>query len=272
MLILGSIKTNVGIQQEACGITAFLKVLYNISYANNAPTIHLKQLNPHIELGDSAVCFNTEALAYKDSRAFHGCGTRGLGGTNIHMICWYSADGSRVPIFKPKMERASFAYWPGGGGLLDSEYKASEGYFIVGSWSNWREPEEMVKQKDGSYSAVVTLGASRKEAFHILLDGEPDKVLHPERPDAVSGTRLHGPTNRYLIHGQKLNWVIDGRQVNVAVEDAVKAIVPHASSQMQLRTSRDALAHVRDWGEEGDRYEVKLFISGRYRAVTWSKI
>ncbi|CAL1159145.1 unnamed protein product, partial [Cladocopium goreaui] len=143
VLILGSIKTNVGIQQEACGITAFLKVLYNISYANNAPTIHLKQLNPHIELGDSAVCFNTEALAYKDSRAFHGCGTRGLGGTNINMICWYSADGSRVPIFKPKMERASFAYWPGGGGLLDSEYKASEGYFIVGSWSNWREPEEM---------------------------------------------------------------------------------------------------------------------------------
>lgn len=38
----------------------------------------------------------------------------------------------------------------------------------------------------------------------------------------------------------------------------VKAIVPHASSQMQLRTSRDALAHVRDWGEEGDRYEARI--------------
>eukprot|EP00435_Cladocopium_sp_Y103_P007844 s1133_g2.t1 len=189
-----------------------------------------------------------------------------------HSIVQRDFHAEAVPIFKPKMERASFAYWPGGGGLLDSEYKASEGYFIVGSWSNWREPEEMVKQKDGSYSTVVTLGASRKEAFHILLDGEPDKVLHPERPDAVSGTRLHGPTNRYLIHGQQLNWVIDGRQVNVAVDDAVKAIVPHVSAQMQLRTSRDALAHVRDWGEEGDRYEVKLFISGRYRAVTWSKI
>ena len=272
VLMLGCVKTNVGVQQEACGISSFLKVLYNISYANNAPTIHVKQLNPHIETGDSAVCFNTEAIAYRDSRAFHGFGTRGLGGTNINMMCWYSADGTRVPLFKPKMERASFAYWPGGGGLLESEYKASEGYFIVGSWSNWREPEEMMKQKDGSYTAEVTLGESQKEAFQILLDGEADKVLHPERPEALSGTRLRGPTMRYLLHGQQLNWVIDGRQVQVAVDDAVKALVPSNTTQLQLKSSHKSLAHVRDHGNVGDTYKVKLCISGRYRAVTWSKI
>ena len=33
-----------------------------------------------------------------------------------------------VPVFKPKMQRASFAYWPGGGGLLDSYYKACEAW------------------------------------------------------------------------------------------------------------------------------------------------
>ena len=38
----------------------------------------------------------------------------------------------------------------------------------------------------------------------------------------------------------------------------VKAIVPDVSTQMQLRTSCDALAHVRDWGEEGDRYEARI--------------
>ncbi|CAJ1411278.1 unnamed protein product [Effrenium voratum] len=126
MLILGGVKTNVGAQQEACGITSFLKVLYNISLANNAPTIHLKQLNPHIELGEAAVCFNSEALAYRDSRAFHGMSTRGMGGTNINLICWFSADGTRVPIVKPKMLRASFSFWPGGGGILESEFKSSE--------------------------------------------------------------------------------------------------------------------------------------------------
>ena len=70
----------------------------------------------------------------------------------------------------------------------------------------------------------MTLGSSQREAFQILLDGEPDKVLHPERPpcnfqelhsvrpDAVSGTRLLGPTMRYMLHGQNMNWVIDGRE------------------------------------------------------------
>ena len=69
---------------------------------------------------------------------------------------------------------------PVGGGLLDSEYKASEvqsaavtcamhcfciwcqGYFIVGSWSNWREPEEM----DGS-SAEVDFADCWDEASFI---------------------------------------------------------------------------------------------------------
>ncbi|CAE7940999.1 unnamed protein product, partial [Symbiodinium sp. KB8] len=86
----------VGVQQEACAMTAFLKVLYNISYANQAPVIHLKQLNPHIEIGEEvAVNFNSEAMAFRDSRVFHGFGTRGLGGTNINMVSWFSADGSR---------------------------------------------------------------------------------------------------------------------------------------------------------------------------------
>ena len=106
----------------------------------------------------------------------------------------------------------------------------------------------------------------------------------------------------------------------ILARSEVKAIVPQVTTQIQLRTSRDALAHVRDWGDVGDRYEaakwrevlkeltllkerkmslqpignqntevtevvsfcvsestesgfqVKLCISGRYRAVTWSKI
>eukprot|EP00913_Durusdinium_trenchii_P033628 g31478.t1 len=63
-----------------------------------------------------------------------------------------------------------------------------------------------------------------------------------------------------------------GKQVKVPVEDAVTALVPESSTQLQLRASRTALAHVRDRGEPGDRYEVKLSICGRYRAVSWSKI
>jgi len=129
----------------------------------------------------------------------------------------------------------------------------------------------MARQKDGSFTATVTLGERCVEAFQILLDGEPDKVLHPERPNALPGSRLLGPSMRYYLHGQHLNWVIDGREVALpSVEDAVNSIVPQTAQQ--LRSSKEALAHARDVGEPGDKYEVKLYISGKYRAVTWSKL
>ena len=58
----------------------------------------------------------------------------------------------------------------------------------------------------------------------------------------------------------------------VAIQDAVTALVPSESTQLQLKGSRDAVAQLRDRGEPGDDFEVRLSIAGRYRAVTWTKI
>lgn len=70
------------------------EVLYNIAYANNAPSLHLKALNPHIELGHGAVMMNSEALAYRGRSVFHSFTSRGLGGTMVHGVVWYQAGAS----------------------------------------------------------------------------------------------------------------------------------------------------------------------------------
>merc|ERR1719414_1994978 len=49
-LLLGAVKTQVSAQCEACGMTSFLKAMLNISYAVHCPSIHLKQVNPHIDM------------------------------------------------------------------------------------------------------------------------------------------------------------------------------------------------------------------------------
>mmetsp|Transcript_22608 Transcript_22608/g.40816 ORF Transcript_22608/g.40816 Transcript_22608/m.40816 type:complete len:926 (+) Transcript_22608:47-2824(+) len=265
MLILGSSKTNVGAQMEACAMTAFLKVLFNITYANNIPTLHLTQLNPHMELGEGALCINNEAMPYRDSRAFHGVSTRGIGGSNINLCSWFSADSKRVPVLRPKMSRNNFAYWPGGGGMLETDVKALEGYYICGSWNDFGS-EEMVKQKDGSYMQTVTLGESCVESFYILMDADMDKCLHPESPFAPSGSRVAGPTMRFQLQGYNLNWVIDGRQ-----EPGVPALGFSADALASTRRPGAMLA-ARDQGQPGDKYEVRLLISGKYCAVTWTKL
>ena len=47
--------------------------------------------------------------------------------------------------------------------------------------------------------------------------------------------------------------------------------MPESSTQLQLRASRTALAHVRDRGEPGDRYEARTAaLAGRARcSLSW---
>jgi len=267
-LIVSSVKTNVGAQCEASAMTSLLKVLFNIIYANNAPTVHLRTLNPHLDVGDGAVVMNTEAMPYRNERAFHGVSSRGMGGTNVNMVCWGMADAGRVPVQKPFLQRANFAYWPAGGGMLEVDAKPHEGYFIAGSWNQW-DPEEMERTKDGSFAYTLTLGENGFEVFQIWLDGDRKKVLHPDRQKAAPGSAVLGPSP-YAAG----SWLLEGRPAGGGQETQAQ-LGGYASEALALSDgfrSQKASAWARDVGSPGDQYEVKLMISGKYRAVTWKRL
>eukprot|EP00931_Biecheleriopsis_adriatica_P005568 TRINITY_DN107069_c0_g1_i1.p1 TRINITY_DN107069_c0_g1~~TRINITY_DN107069_c0_g1_i1.p1 ORF type:complete len:914 (-),score=148.65 TRINITY_DN107069_c0_g1_i1:269-3010(-) len=266
-LILNSCKTNTGVQREACSMSAFLKVLFNIMYANNAPVIHLKQLNPYFEVGNAAVSINAESIAYRDSSVFHGIGSRGMGGTNINIVCQGSADASVVPFEGPKMYRQSFAYWPGGGGQLEDEDAPTDGYFLIGSWSDWLKPEKLVCTKEGVFAKTVTLGTNCFESFQVCLDGDRQKILHPDRANAPSGSKMLGPSPPDVIQRYHLTWTIDGR-----VSPAPSSLDVSFGAQHLQRPKRANATHARDAGWPGDQYEVKLLVKGKYRAITWEKV
>mmetsp|Transcript_36372 Transcript_36372/g.104550 ORF Transcript_36372/g.104550 Transcript_36372/m.104550 type:complete len:1037 (+) Transcript_36372:111-3221(+) len=261
-LVLGSVKTHVGAQCEACGMAQLLKLLYNIGYANNSPSVHLKTLNPHIDLGESAVMINNESLAYRGRSAFHGFSSRGLGGTMVHGIVWYHADERKVRVNQSRRERQVFNFWPGGGGVLEAGRRPAHGYYIVGSWGQWEQVDEMAKTGDGSYTFTVTLGVNRFESFQIWLDGDDDRILHPSSPSAPSGSVVSGPSEPQEAEG--LRWMIDGRAHPWAVAEGEGQGALQAESRDEMVT--------RDQGNVGDQYEVKLLIAGKYRAVSWQKV
>jgi len=254
VLITASAKSNTGVQREASTMAPFLKVLLNIAYANNAPSIHLKQLNPYLELGTAAVRINTESMAFRDSRVFHGVGARGWGGMLINIVCWGAADSTVVPLSKPKMYGQSFALWPS----LEDSKETEHSYHVVGSWSNWTAPQPMTKSLDGAHTLNVTLGEKGVESFQIWVDGDSSKVLHPSRPQAFSGSRVLGPDPLALIQQYHLNWVIDGRGTSPTSGSSTPALP-------------DAVVRARDAGQPGDQYQIKL-LQGRFRAVTWEKV
>lgn len=262
-LVLSSVKTNLSAQCEASGMTAFVKVMYNILYAAHVSNLHLKQLNPHIVQSESLI-MHSEALPYRDNWSFHGVSSRGWGGINTHIIQWCQVDPERVRTDKLELLSEPFSFWPGGGGMLEREARPSEGYFIVGSWNNWK-PEEMQRTEEG-FVYTVTLGMNRFETFQIWLDGDSNRVLHPSMPRAPSACAMRGPVQLDQANG--LNWLIDGR----VVQQPVAAPADPAAPSTATDTAEEHLeVSTRDRGRVGDKYEVKLSVAGKYRAVSWWK-
>lgn len=260
-------------------MASFLKTLHNISFACIGTSVHLKTISPHIDFDDGAVIINSESVASRGRSLFHGFSSRGLGGTMVHGIVWFNADSRKVRTEKLNLERQVFNYWPGGGGMLEAGARPSQGYHIVGSWGQWEQVDEMVRTKDGSYTFVVTLGIDRVESFQIWLDGEGDRVLHPNVPRAGAGSVVYGPSDPMIAEG--LRWTIDGRTMlwdNATgrstlgqLSDGPSTGKPQDALQV-ANVEEYPLASARDVGRPGDQYEVKLLVAGKYRAVSWSKI
>jgi polyketide synthase-associated protein len=265
-LILGAVKSNLATHDSATGMDSYMKVIFNTLYAVNAPNLHLKQVNPHLDYGsvsDAGIFINTEHVAYKERDVFHSWSSRGFGGSNTHIVSWWMVDSNKVEQNPCGLERQAFAFWPGGGGILDRDATPDEAYYIVGSWNEWKKADEMEKDGD-TYTFTVTMGPNKFETFQIWLDGDGDRILHPMASQASSGTKVEGPN--VMDDVLALNWLIDARSTTV-----MAAAAPAAGDTALVSTEEVIEVSSRDRGSPGDQYKVKLVVTGKYRAVSWKK-
>jgi len=261
-ILLGACKTQLSSQCESCGMSSYLKAMLNILYAVNAPSLHLNQINAHIDYNEDAVFLCNEHLAYREPYVFHGVSSRGFNGTNTHIVSWYMADDKKVRQDRLVSTEDAVAFWPAGGGILDNAARPSEGYFMAGSFNGW-QPEAMEKGSETEYSFKITMGVNRFETFNILLDADPERVLHPRGDQGATGSVVGGPSEANQAAG--LMWVIDGGAFSpLALGDGSGGSI----------TDKDAtgVAPSQAGGKPGDKYEVKLSVAGKYRAITWKKV
>merc|ERR1711879_607117 len=144
---------------------------------------------------------------------------------NISFLFWNNVDEDLIKQPKPQLDRQCFSFWPAGGGSLDYEQKPMLGYYIAGSWTQW-EPVLMEEDADGNWTSTVKLGENNYEKFQLLLDEDPERVLHPGVMMGLSGSAVQGPAP-----GTPCKWVIDGRDlgtalVTPAIEDGGEAQAP----------------------------------------------
>jgi hypothetical protein len=84
--------------------------------------------------------------------------------------------------------------------------------FLVGTWDAWGGFKEMTL-KDDAYEAVITIGETLSEQFHIVIDQDANQAIHPTVPMASSEATIEGPT---MGHDDK-HWTINGSRDQVHV-------------------------------------------------------
>jgi len=278
---LTSVKTNVGMGHEVDGLMQLIKVITGQKYGLQVPGLHLNELNAHIDVwsGDEPLCFTSENVSNVELSSFMGLTGKSLGGTLAHAVTFGFVDTEERRPQRKRLERDMVHFWPAGGGELgdEAEPTSNRPYTIIGSWSGWDYSEPMKSKGSGVYEYTITMGQDRFEEFQIYLDGDPDRVLHPDRTEADGGwmkpqaSNVIGPEN--AEESQHLAWVIDGRDQLVALVDEEAqggAIKDKPSSDS---TAEGAVQNpYREPAQEGAKFRVRLRVAGKFRYLEWERL
>nr|BFE59933.1 hypothetical protein GCM10020063_044590 [Dactylosporangium thailandense] len=93
-LAIGAVKTNVGHLEAAAGIAGILKVLLAMRHGELPPSLHLRQVNPHVRLDGTPLRLQTRLSAWPGTPRRAGVSSFGFGGTNAHVVL--EAHGTRA--------------------------------------------------------------------------------------------------------------------------------------------------------------------------------
>ncbi|MBV8882827.1 MAG: AMP-binding protein, partial [Chroococcidiopsidaceae cyanobacterium CP_BM_RX_35] len=85
---IGSVKTNIGHLEAAAGIAGLIKVVLSLQHEEIPPQLHLKQLNPYIDLEATPLSIPTKHQKWLrgNKSRLAGVSSFGFGGTNAHVI------------------------------------------------------------------------------------------------------------------------------------------------------------------------------------------
>lgn len=85
---IGSVKSNIGHLEAAAGIAGLIKLVLALQHKKIPASIHLKQLNPHIDFSNTPLSIPTETINWPSNktRRIAGVSSFGFGGTNAHIV------------------------------------------------------------------------------------------------------------------------------------------------------------------------------------------
>lgn len=87
-LYIASSKSNICHGEGGAGVAGFFKCCMQTYHCESSPNLHLKNLNPHLDLDGFPCQPLTESNTCRDDCSYCGVSSFGFGGTNAHAEAW----------------------------------------------------------------------------------------------------------------------------------------------------------------------------------------
>jgi len=88
LLVIGSVKTNVGHLESAAGVAGLIKLVLSLQHEKIPANLHFQKMNPHIDWGGVPVEIPVAARPWArgEKKRIAGLSSFGFSGTNAHLI------------------------------------------------------------------------------------------------------------------------------------------------------------------------------------------
>nr|AQS99320.1 type I polyketide synthase [Gambierdiscus polynesiensis] len=240
VLQLSATKSNMGSGRAGSGLFSLLRVLRE--YRSVGPALHLNVLNPYIDNEaefHGHLLFGTEPTYQLESPGPMAC-INSFGNSGIYASVIVRGEPPDYPLddFPP------VTFWPAGGGRLPPFAVPNDGYYLAGSFNEWKLLR-MQEQETGVWEATITLG-DRFELFRIYVD-DKNRALHPPMRQGLI-SYCDGPDK--LDDSDFRTWQIGADESDEDCPDPSR----------------------RERGQPGDRYEVQFCVAGNWRNVKWRRV
>ncbi|WP_299608351.1 SDR family NAD(P)-dependent oxidoreductase [uncultured Aquimarina sp.] len=137
---LGSVKSNLGHNMTAAGVTGLIKILLQMKYKQLVPTLHCENPHPRFKFETSPFYPNTSVKDWNHDQKIAAISSFGFGGTNCHMII--EAPSSEI-ISKRKTLKTEWLsrnyYWLGDE-IIKEKVEESTNKQIIGEQYSYGEP------------------------------------------------------------------------------------------------------------------------------------
>src|SRR5258706_6393292 len=194
-LYVGSVKSNFGHIEAGAGLLGLVKSALSLQHEEIFPSLHFKQLNPAIDLGQAPVRVATERIPWprSDTPRLAGVNSFGYSGINAHMILQEAPLQNNGHTKQTESKEQNIFNNAGELVVISAKSPASLDE-LVDRWVNFLESENDASLHDIAFTAAMARTQLTQRLAIIGKDkGEIKQKLQAWR---------EGRTTKGLTHGQ----------------------------------------------------------------------